>query len=264
MGVRIQCGIHGKGFGNKSMQTCKTCGGEIIFRFVNGTKIAMHLSGGCSGQINPSPVTPKAGSSRCWTIATLTEPITYQTQCWWCGRNVFYHTNGNSDHVLFDKIGWPWEIHHCWTEHVADQKRGLREIERRLQRANYDGQKYSITVQEWGALDWEEASGVGFVIEIKISAAPIVIDGEPNALPCCETIIKQENYFYRLLFPFRYTGNLRMYSIVKYRGKRILLDGKAHIWDPNLQVIFYPSEKAISLASIAEQFQPDPNKLDFI
>jgi hypothetical protein len=41
-------------------------------------------------------------------------PRTYTTRCWWCGAEVYYHTNGYGDSVLFDSLGWPWEVHGCW------------------------------------------------------------------------------------------------------------------------------------------------------
>ncbi|MCY1704288.1 hypothetical protein [Deinococcus sp. SL84] len=47
------------------------------------------------------------------------EPATYLTSCWWCGDEVWYHTNGYGDHVLFDELGWPWQIHSCWEDHAA-------------------------------------------------------------------------------------------------------------------------------------------------
>lgn len=39
---------------------------------------------------------------------------TYQTKCWYCGDEVFYHTNGFGDCVLFDELGHPWQVHECW------------------------------------------------------------------------------------------------------------------------------------------------------
>jgi hypothetical protein len=199
-------------------------------------------------------------------MATLTEPLTYQTQCFWCGSNVFYHTNGNNDHVLFNKIGWPWDIHHCWTEHVDERNRNLRKIEVGLQRASFNGQKYSFAAQAWGRVEDEEVSGIGFVTDVKIDATPIAVKTEPNALPCCESIIKQGVYFYRLLFPFRYARYLKAYSIVKFKGKRVPLNETVYIWDPNVEVMLYPTEKAVSLASIAEQSarRPHPRNLGFI
>lgn len=47
---------------------------------------------------------------------------TYLTPCWWCQETVFYHSNGNGDSVLFDSLGWPWEVHSCWTDYSKSKK----------------------------------------------------------------------------------------------------------------------------------------------
>jgi hypothetical protein len=42
---------------------------------------------------------------------------TWRTMCFingGCGEEVFAHTNGYGDFVLFDRLGWPWEIHNCY------------------------------------------------------------------------------------------------------------------------------------------------------
>jgi hypothetical protein len=44
---------------------------------------------------------------------------TWPTECFiagGCGKRVFAHTNGFGDFVLFDKLGWPWPIHHCYED----------------------------------------------------------------------------------------------------------------------------------------------------
>lgn len=53
---------------------------------------------------------------------------TYSTKCWWCGAMVFYHTNGYGDSVLFDSLGWPWEIHSCWEKYWKEEKDRRRVI----------------------------------------------------------------------------------------------------------------------------------------
>ena len=50
-------------------------------------------------------------SSRSWSLRNLGHPFTCTIFCWWCGRQVYYHTNGNGDSVLFDELGKPWPIH---------------------------------------------------------------------------------------------------------------------------------------------------------
>lgn len=53
---------------------------------------------------------------------SIREAETYTTTCWWCGAEVYYHTNGYGDSVLFDSLGWPWQIHSCWIDYRKGQK----------------------------------------------------------------------------------------------------------------------------------------------
>lgn len=53
---------------------------------------------------------------------------TFPTNCWRCGAFVFYHTNGYKDSVLFDSLGWPWEIHSCWKKYWKEEKDRRRVI----------------------------------------------------------------------------------------------------------------------------------------
>ena len=47
---------------------------------------------------------------------------TYTTACWWCGVDVYYHTNGYGDSVLFDFLGYPWRVHSCWRDYWTEKK----------------------------------------------------------------------------------------------------------------------------------------------
>ena len=44
---------------------------------------------------------------------------TWKTFCFingGCGDEVFAHTNGFGDFVLFDRLGWPWPVHDCYLD----------------------------------------------------------------------------------------------------------------------------------------------------
>jgi hypothetical protein len=64
-------------------------------------------------------------------VAVQQNAITYPTQCWWCGADVFYHSNGYGDCVLFDSLGYPWEIHDCW-ERYWNTEQEIRHIIQKL------------------------------------------------------------------------------------------------------------------------------------
>lgn len=55
------------------------------------------------------------------TETQLRNSETRKTKCWWCGAEVYYHTNGYGDCVLFDELGWPWLVHECWEEYRREQ-----------------------------------------------------------------------------------------------------------------------------------------------
>src|SRR5215469_11020182 len=52
-------------------------------------------------------------------MQVLGYPATWPTACFiagGCGAQVFAHTNGFGDFVLFDYLGSPWPIHQCFTD----------------------------------------------------------------------------------------------------------------------------------------------------
>ncbi|MBE9009131.1 hypothetical protein IQ250_02805 [Pseudanabaenaceae cyanobacterium LEGE 13415] len=52
----------------------------------------------------------------------LRKAETKRTCCRWCNALVYYHTNGYGDAVLFDQLGHPWQVHHCWREYSQQQR----------------------------------------------------------------------------------------------------------------------------------------------
>jgi len=57
-------------------------------------------------------------------MQVLGHPRTWRTFCFingGCGEEVFAHTNGYGDFVLFDQLGWPWPIHECYLDRFCLQ-----------------------------------------------------------------------------------------------------------------------------------------------
>jgi hypothetical protein len=49
---------------------------------------------------------------------------TWKTFCFingGCGTEVFAHTSGFGDFVLFDRLGWPWTVHECYLDRFCQQ-----------------------------------------------------------------------------------------------------------------------------------------------
>lgn len=54
---------------------------------------------------------------------------TYPRKCFWCNGDVFHHTNGYGDCVLFDSLGKPWLVHSCWTQYWEEEKERRKKYE---------------------------------------------------------------------------------------------------------------------------------------
>lgn len=127
---------------------CTRCGQKILMTENNyGIWQPLELDGTgrheCfSGAEDTSYRSPSVPRIRSWTLDSLNIPLTFSTTCWWCGADVFFHTNGYGDAVLFDSLGWPWEIHACWEDHQAQQKGSLFTLEKILDEKKYDGRFY--------------------------------------------------------------------------------------------------------------------------
>jgi hypothetical protein len=81
------------------MPTCAQCGGEIIFRHLNGVVTPIHLSGFCAAETD-------------YRVYEHAEDCCRQTSCPKCGALVYFvRHNGGS--VWFDHLGLPWPKHPC-------------------------------------------------------------------------------------------------------------------------------------------------------
>jgi len=96
------------------MPTCKYCGEEIEFRYVNGRCVPIHPDGGwqCSwSQDEVVSIEYLPATTRDWHHQDFTRP----SHCPKCGANVFFiRHNGGS--VWLDELGWPWPKHACFDQ----------------------------------------------------------------------------------------------------------------------------------------------------
>jgi hypothetical protein len=113
------------------MTTCSGCGSWIDFRYVDG--ILRPLGCSCYSGGGETVTYEEATASR-RRLRFLPHGVgkrvirwrlTYQTICWWCGARVYYHTNGNGDCVLFDRLGHPWQVHGCWERYREERGRAV-------------------------------------------------------------------------------------------------------------------------------------------
>ncbi|QBQ53834.1 hypothetical protein [Nitrosococcus wardiae] len=123
--------------------TCKYCGEKIRWaQMPAGNYLPWDPENGELHECVPYERSDPSPQTREWTIADPDLSVTYPTSCWWCGEEVFFHSNGSGDCVLFDKLGWPWQVHACWEEHVAERSSALSAIDAELETAGFDGRFY--------------------------------------------------------------------------------------------------------------------------
>jgi hypothetical protein len=94
------------------MGTCKYCGEEIEFRYIDGRCVPIHPGGGweCSGSGSSTRIVDYH-RPREW--AWRNEDFCRPTTCPECGEKVYFiRHNGGS--VWVDELGWPWPKHACF------------------------------------------------------------------------------------------------------------------------------------------------------
>lgn len=93
---------------------------------------------------------------------------TYQAYCWWCGEEVFFHSNGHGDAVLLDRLGRPWIVHPCWEEHKNERSGFIARLRRLIGRLGIAGQREVVDLRNY-IRDWGKASRP-FELVLKLSA----------------------------------------------------------------------------------------------
>ena len=91
-----------------SMSTCKYCGGEIVFRRVEGVTTPIHLDGNCWKTATPQSYPTALRFEHAHDICR-------RTRCPKCDAKVFFiRHNGGS--VWVNDLGWPWPKHDCFDQ----------------------------------------------------------------------------------------------------------------------------------------------------
>src|SRR5215469_17867948 len=86
------------------MELCNLCGGVIVIRWVNFSRIPIHVSGRC-GTSQPDP--PKAESKE------AKESFCRLTTCKHCGKGVFFIRHNGGSVWINPPLGHPWIKHGC-------------------------------------------------------------------------------------------------------------------------------------------------------
>jgi hypothetical protein len=104
------------------MSSCYGCGASLSFRYIDGRCVPLGCR--CYTGAGRSGYATRIVPTKPWLngFGIVPWPVTFSTQCWWCGDIVFYHTNGYGDCVLLDELGPPWPVHHCWDEYGSRRR----------------------------------------------------------------------------------------------------------------------------------------------
>jgi len=90
------------------MNTCCFCGSDIIFRYVQGKCVPIHLGGVWCEKYRGKYTDSQNNNSDAFQSEDMCRPTT----CPECGGEVFFirHNDGS---VWIDELGWPWPKHAC-------------------------------------------------------------------------------------------------------------------------------------------------------
>jgi hypothetical protein len=120
------------------MSKCSKCGGEIIFRYVDGVCTPLHFSGGCSesessvGSFRPRSLSPKAHSYVSYLNPNAHCPV--------CGVQVFFYRSPDDGRVFFDELGPPWPKHPC-TDNSQNRRPSYPSQSRQLHGQQFEWQR---------------------------------------------------------------------------------------------------------------------------
>jgi hypothetical protein len=108
------------------MDTCDKCGDEIVFRWVGGAVIPIHVNGGwCS---------TGSGSKSVYAQSSFVSSDSYldpNARCPVCGAAVYFYRSPHNGRVFFDDVGWPWPKHRCTDNYQGRDDQILRPVSSR-------------------------------------------------------------------------------------------------------------------------------------
>jgi hypothetical protein len=88
------------------MRVCKHCGGEIIFRYIDGVVVPLCPCGGCRDEAVSRPISESL-------VFEHERDFCRPAWCRKCNASVFFiRHNGGS--LWVDELGWPWPKHPCF------------------------------------------------------------------------------------------------------------------------------------------------------
>lgn len=189
--------------------------------------------------------------SRRWKIDDTDSPLTFNTTCWWCDQPVFFYRNEYGGCALFDRLGWPWQLHSCWEEHREQQVYQKMRVRAALENADYDGTGYTVA-GELVAAPRKEGAVVdvqGFIADLAVSETSYAGDIEIDANAPDWTQIQLatgDDELYPFWLPSSWTELLHAYDQVRLKGKWLRQDGEPVLFASHMEVRSWNSRRKLT------------------
>lgn len=203
-----------------------------------------HLGSG--GHRTTSSFVSAKSSSRIYTHSG--QSYTYPRKCWWCGQEVYFHSNGYGDFVMFNELGHPWEVHKCWQERQVWQVtiEPYDEIVASITEAiNYKPSKNNRVYAPQDENN-QKICVNGIVVDNHLySSNPVVTKlsagryYRPSSLFTIEIMVGEESYHF--LLPRSKTVHIRRGDMVKVTGQWAKWNGQWIVLPSTISKLFYPS-----------------------
>jgi ribosomal protein S10 len=163
---------------------------------------------------------------------------------------VFFHTNGYGDCVLFDELGYPWEVHACWEMYRSEHRAAMIELERSLQAAGYNGTFYRPTGSRVKPSQQETdlaLSVVGYVADnhafySEPEELHWSVNGDSESVPWVRFEVGVgDGQLYPFLLPRSLAKGVKDYVVVQVSGRWLEVEGTWLLIATSLVVIEYPN-----------------------
>jgi hypothetical protein len=185
----------------------------------NGSWVNSHYRNG-TDVTESCKLSPKQLAANLRNIDAYFTPLVYQTQCFWCSSKVFFYRSENGGCALFDQLGWPWSLHHCWEKYRQPFK---QRVAIQLSQNSFDGHVYYQERQRASKPQKSDVvSMIGFVdrSELRRRVQFPSCRGAISGVFRVVNFVPEDklNVFYELLVPEIVAEDFPQYSIHEVTG----------------------------------------------
>lgn len=164
---------------------------------------------------------------------------------------MFFHTNGNSDCVLLDALGWPWQVHDCWKQRRHRELFPVETVESALLGSAFDGHTYTTS----GEYVSVPKSGVGQVSVrgfISLNDASEANRKETDlsylqncpGLPWVTVVVRDvDGNLFPFTVPTAIARKLSLYSMVRVSGRWACVHDVPRLIAERVIIMDYPGDR---------------------